>query len=366
MGLIISIFKTVRFMPTTLPTYPDSARHTLEYLIRANHTNVAVIHESGRPNMFLQHIPVLYLLNTSSKYLLTVYDQIIPDDCPWKPSPSVVTQADWQMFFGNLSYAEAYKHYFDDELIHMNRDQLKTVQFYAQNILIPSLLEGDMYSTIHLGLSFILKSREMMSEALVSMCLNIHKSSLLDQEINTHEWKHGTYTLQDLLSKVAEKERIKKQTNHADSFTEKRSVYISHYVSKWDVQDSYKSLKEIQKTTLLLAIATSESILLPFLSFFNASQTLFVLSQNKVISESQIRISLQAILFHLLLNYISLNTPCIQSNKVDHYPSVDMNTIRNDPKLIFFNTEKLLAIYYLDKIKDNFEKKAISAIYYSK
>lgn len=54
MGLIISIFKTVRFMTTTLPTYPESERHTLEYLIRANHTNISVIHQSGTPNMFLQ------------------------------------------------------------------------------------------------------------------------------------------------------------------------------------------------------------------------------------------------------------------------------------------------------------------------
>ncbi|KTW31438.1 hypothetical protein T552_04052 [Pneumocystis carinii B80] len=354
-------------MPTTLPTHPDSARHTLEYLIRANHTNISVIHQSGTPNMFLQHIPILYLLNTSSKHLLAVYDQIISDDCPWKPSPSVITQSDWQMFFGNLSYAEAYKHYFDDELIHMNRDHLKTVQFYVQNILIPSLLQGDMYSTIHLGLSFILKNREMMSEALVSMCLNIHKPPLLDQEINIHEWKHGTCSLQDLLSKVAEKERIKKETNHSDSFTEEKSLYISQYVSKWDVQDSCKSLKEIQKTALLLAITTPESILLPFLSFFNALQTLFILSQNKVLSESLIRTSLQAILFHLILNYISLNTPCIDSNKLDHYPLVDMNIIKNDPKLIFFDTEKLIAIYYLDKMKESsFEEKAISAIYHSK
>lgn len=199
-----------------------------------------------------------------------------------------------------------------------------------------------MYSTIHLGLSFILENREMMSEALVSMCLNIHKPSLLDQEINVDEWKHGTFALQDLLSEVAEKERIKKQTNQADSPTKKKQTCILQYVSKWDVQDSYKSLKEIQKITLLLAVTTSESILLPFLSFFNASQALFILSQNKVLSESQISISLQAILFHLLLNYISLNTPCIQSNKLNHYPSIDMDLIRNDPKLIFFDTEKLL------------------------
>ncbi|KAG4306069.1 hypothetical protein PORY_000057 [Pneumocystis oryctolagi] len=367
MGHIISIFHTTQYSPPNQTVRSNTARQRLEHLLRANHANVAIIHCSGTPNLFLQHLPVLYLLEVSASQLLNIYDQTLLNEYAWQPSPSVIIKNNWKIFLGKKEYAEAYKRYFDDELIYMGGNQLQTTKIYAQELLAISLFSGDTYSTIHLGLAFILKSQEMTSQALASMCLHIQKIHLLSQKTEINKWSHGVYTLQKLLLEIAEKKEITNITNDLQSLTEKESMYISQYISKWDGRDYYKSLKEIEETTLLLAITTSESIILPFISIFNASQAISILSKNKVLLDSHISLSFQALLFHILLNYISLGMPCIQLEKLDQYPLVNIKTIKSDSRLAFFNTEKLLAIYHLDMIKEiSFKEKAISAIYHSK
>ncbi|KTW32745.1 uncharacterized protein T551_00230 [Pneumocystis jirovecii RU7] len=340
MGHFVSIFQRTQYTPSDPFVYSNTVRRRLEHLLRANHANLSIIHYSGAPNLFLQHLPALYLLGISAPQLLDLYDQNQPSDCVWQPSPCVIIKANWKFFLGKKEYAEGYKHYFDDELINMNFNQLQLMKIYTRHLLAMSLLSGGK-TYIYLGLAFILKSQEMTSEALTSMCLHIHVN-LLDQKIKLNEWSYGTYTLCELLSEMAEKkEKITNTIKDLQSLTEEL-MYISQYISKWNSKDYYKSLKEIEETTLLLAITASESIRLPFISLFNASQTVLILSKNMVLLDSHTRLYFQIILFHILLNYISLGMPCIQPNKLNQYPPIDMKAIKNDLKLVSFNTEKLI------------------------
>ncbi|KAG4300838.1 hypothetical protein PCK1_002915 [Pneumocystis canis] len=343
----------------TTVTHPDNTYQRLKYLLRANHVTTAIIHPSGTPNLFLQHLPALYLLGIPASQLFDIYNQTLPNDCTWQPSPSVVIQAEWKVFLGKPEYAEAYRNYFDDEFIRMNCNQQQMIQFYAQQLMAASLLSGDTYSTIYLGLSFILKSQEMTSEgrfiiffihkhsyyytALTSMCLHIQQLPFLNKGIDLYGWPYGVHTLRELLSEIKEKKpSITWSVNNPKFLTEKESMIISQYISKWNAQDNNNSLKEIEETTLLLAITTSESIEFSFLSLFNASQAISIFFKNKIFSDLDIRISLQAILFRILLTYISLNMPSIKTNRFNQYPSISIETIKNNPQLASFRTEKLL------------------------
>ncbi|KAG5438411.1 hypothetical protein PCANB_002900 [Pneumocystis canis] len=325
-------------------THPDNTYQRLKYLLRANHVTTAIIHPSGTPNLFLQHLPALYLLGIPASQLFDIYNQTLPNDCTWQPSPSVVIQAEWKVFLGKPEYAEAYRNYFDDEFIRMNCNQQQMIQFYAQQLMAASLLSG----------------------ALTSMCLHIQQLPFLNKGIDLYGWPYGVHTLRELLSEIKEKKpSITWSVNNPKFLTEKESMIISQYISKWNAQDNNNSLKEIEETTLLLAITTSESIEFSFLSLFNASQAISIFFKNKIFSDLDIRISLQAILFRILLTYISLNMPSIKTNRFNQYPSISIETIKNNPQLASFRTEKLLAIHYLNTTERiNFKEKAISTIYH--
>lgn len=142
----------------------------LVHLLRLNHHAHAVLYENLTfHNHFPHYLGSAYLLGADEKRLHEIYDIEDGELTSWKPSPSEVTEEDWQDFLGNARYQRAFLDYFEDEVAAHGYDWKTVVAellVVGKKPLINALYSSLAHPVIHLGYALELNSREVAMEAL--------------------------------------------------------------------------------------------------------------------------------------------------------------------------------------------------------
>lgn len=98
-------------------TSPEKRARTLKHLIKANHSNFAVIYHDLRFDNHMPHILCsAYLLGANEDHLNDIYTKMSKSLEEWPNSPAEVTDRDWKQFLGDRRYQRAYLDFFEDEL----------------------------------------------------------------------------------------------------------------------------------------------------------------------------------------------------------------------------------------------------------
>jgi hypothetical protein len=267
-------------------TSPDKRPRTLKHLLRANHTNHAIVYHNLQFDNHMAHIlSSAYLLNASVSQLHEIYEEEAKVLEPWTDSPSEIIQDDWRDFLGNREYQRAYIDFFEDELaMSFSYDWKKLVANYMfegesplANCLIGGRKSSDVllskawntdskavgHPLIHLGYAFEMNSREIAIEALAltSVSYNYLHKYLDDPSYTRPSPLKSTSSPLELLTKAAADQRFEglfktPGFGNIDPLFEKHEALILEYWNAWDLPNPVKQFEDSQDAAIALLVAT--------------------------------------------------------------------------------------------------------------
>lgn len=258
---------------------PEKRPRTLKHLLRANHTNHAILYHTLQFHNHLPHIlGSAYLLGASPDQLHTIYDYESKELEPWSDSPAEIVQDDWRDFLGDRHYQRAYVDFFEDQLVGrrlgtQSWDWTKVVNDYVWGDaadgppLGNNLIAGLGHPLIHLGYAYELDNKELAIEALAMAATQydfMHK--YLDDPKYTRPPSKGGFTSTsplEILDKVRSDKRFQGLFDKGQGFDNIEVLFDKHedlvleYWNAWDVgSDPAQRFKESQEAATALLVAT--------------------------------------------------------------------------------------------------------------
>lgn len=263
----------------SIESAPDKRPRTLKHLLRANHTNHAIVYHSLQFHNHMPHIlGSAYLLGASPDQLHTIYDHESKSLEPWTDSPAEIVQDDWRDFLGDKRYQRAYIDFFEDQIVgrrlgSQSWDWKKVVDEYVW--LAPdggpplgnNLIAGLGHPLIHLGYAYELDNKQIAMEAMAMAATQynfMHK--YLDEPEFTRPPPQGGFSSTsplEILDRVRADSRLdgllKKEDgfDNVDILFDKHEDLVLEYWNAWRVgDDPLKWFKESQEAATALLVAT--------------------------------------------------------------------------------------------------------------
>ncbi|KUI62759.1 Oxidoreductase AflY [Cytospora mali] len=257
---------------------PEKRPRTLKHLLRANHTNHAVVYHSLQFHNHLPHIlGSAYLLGASPDQLHTIYSDDAKDLEPWTDSPAEIVEDDWRDFLGDKHYQRAYVDFFEDRVVSSRSgsqswDWKKVVDEYIWGSsdggppLGNNLIAGLGHPLIHLGYAYELDNKEIAMEALALAATQynfMHK--YLDEPQYSRPPPKGGFSSAsplEVLEKIRTDTRLdgllkKDGFDNVDILFDKHEDLVLEYWNAWRVgEDPVKRFKESQEAATALLVAT--------------------------------------------------------------------------------------------------------------
>lgn len=258
---------------------PEKRPRTLKHLLRANHTNHAIVYHSLQ---FHNHMPHIlgssYLLGASPDQLHNIYSQESKDLEPWTDSPAEIVEDDWRDFLGDKHYQRAYVDFFEDRVISrrlgtQSWDWKKVVESYVWGSpdggppLGNNLIAGLGHPLIHLGYAYELDNKEIAMEALALAATqynSMHK--YLDEPQYTRPPPKGGFSSAsplEVLEKIRADTRLDGLLKKSDGFEnvdilfDKHEDLVMEYWNAWTLgDDPVRRFRESQEAATALLVAT--------------------------------------------------------------------------------------------------------------
>lgn len=258
---------------------PEKRPRTLKHLLRANHTNHAIVYHSLQFHNHMPHVlGSAYLLGASPDQLHNIYSHEAKDLEPWTDSPAEIVEDDWRDFLGDRHYQRAYVDFFEDRVVSrrlgsQSWDWKKVVDLYVWgNVdggppLGNNLIAGLGHPLIHLGYAYELDNKEIAMEALALAATqynSMHK--YLDEPQYTRPPPKGGFSSAsplEVLEKIRADSRLDGLLKKSDGFEnvdilfDKHEDLVMEYWNAWRLgDDPVRRFKESQEAATALLVAT--------------------------------------------------------------------------------------------------------------
>lgn len=260
-----------RVEPIAVETSSNRLTRTLKHLIKANHSNHAILYSHDRFHNHLPHaLGAAFRFSPdhcTSQHLNAIYDDEKKDLEPWRDSPSEIARHDWRTQLGKTEYQRAYVDFFEDELARTGYDWKQLVLDYLLNEeggppLINGVLGGLAHPAIHLGYAFELGSRDVAIEGLgLTTCCWPWWHTYFDKEYQVPGGLARTGNVLTLISELREDPRFDEKLRRSgeDNIPELAKTNEADILEYWhrlDILEPAKQLKDFIEMAILLLVTT--------------------------------------------------------------------------------------------------------------
>ena len=246
---------------------PEKRARTLKHLLKANHTNHAVLFNHLRFHNHTPHIlSSAYIFGADSDQLNHIYEAESKSLDRWSDSPGEISRHDWREYLGKREYQRAFLDFFEDELVRLGYDWQALLDEYllsGKEPLLNNLIAGLGHPLIHLAYGQEMSSRTVAIESLVlgATCYN-GWHVYLDDPKYTKPASNPSDSLFTILDRVSRDPKFDKLSDHQGTDNidkllgdeEMAAAALEHWNS-WTLKNPTEQFSESQKLAVALLVA---------------------------------------------------------------------------------------------------------------
>ncbi|KKA29977.1 hypothetical protein TD95_002983 [Thielaviopsis punctulata] len=253
-----------------IETLEDHSGRSLKHLIRANHSNYALLYGNAfeHENNLSALLVSAYMMGANNVQLHALYDEFAKVLGTWEAAPSEMIDDDWQDFYGDRRYQRAYVDFFEDALVmKFNYDWRRLLSVYlfeGPKPLVYGLVGCSGNPLIQLACAYQVGSKELAAEALA---LAGSQYGFISKYVSNESYAKSSANSSDSIAEILRRLNQDERFNHIFTAAAPNKMawllknhedLMLEYWNAWTLTEPAKQFRESQELVVALLVATAK------------------------------------------------------------------------------------------------------------